>query len=82
MGDSSDIALHNEGPVHNETLDAFWMARTELTFKQRWHSRLSGVSSRDGNGPYPIVNSFGLQNDALPYVGRQDGNLRCDLFPA
>ena len=37
MGDSSEAALPNEQPVHNVTLDPFWMAKTELTFKQ-WNA--------------------------------------------
>src|SRR5262245_5026936 len=37
MGDNSSAALPNEQPVHNVTLDPFWMAKTELTLQQ-WNA--------------------------------------------
>src|SRR5215213_6953928 len=60
MGDDAGHALANERPVHRVKLDAFWMARTEITFMQ-WKT------FRDDSG-YPIGRSRASGNDH-PVVG-------------
>jgi formylglycine-generating enzyme required for sulfatase activity len=59
MGDSSDLALPNEQPVHEVTLDGFWMATTELTFKQ-WNAFVAATG-------YPRGRSQ-AQSDLHPLV--------------
>jgi formylglycine-generating enzyme len=59
MGDSSDLALPNEQPVHDVNLDGFWMATTEMTFKQ-WNAFLvaSGYpkgQSQAQSDDHPVV---------------------------
>lgn len=59
MGDSSDAASPNEQPVHNVTLDGFWMAKTELTFEQ-WNGFIAASGYPKGRSQaqsddYPVV---------------------------
>ncbi|HZM22155.1 MAG TPA: SUMF1/EgtB/PvdO family nonheme iron enzyme, partial [Anaerolineales bacterium] len=59
MGDSSDAASPNEQPVHNVTLDGFWMAKTELTFEQ-WNEFIAASGYPKGRSQaqsddYPVV---------------------------
>jgi formylglycine-generating enzyme required for sulfatase activity len=59
MGDSSDLASPNEQPVHDVALDAFWMAKTELTFKQ-WNAFLIATGHPRGRSSarsddHPVV---------------------------
>lgn len=69
MGDSSNTGAAIERPVHLVRLDAFWMARTEVTFAQ-WKVFLAerghppGRSSGLGDD-YPVVSV--TWNDARAY---------------
>ncbi len=59
MGDRSDLALPNEQPVHEVTLDGFWMATTELTFKQ-WNAFIAASAyprgrSQAQSDDHPVV---------------------------
>jgi formylglycine-generating enzyme required for sulfatase activity len=59
MGTSSNVALANEQPVHEVALDAFWMAKTELTFKQ-WNAFLTATGYPQGRSSaqsddHPVV---------------------------
>jgi len=73
MGDSSDLALLNEQPVHDVALDAFWMAKTELTFKQ-WNAFIAATG-------YPRGRSQ-AQSEDHPVIGItwEDSQAYCDWF--
>ena len=73
MGDSSDLASPNEQPVHEVTLDGFWMATTELTFKQ-WNAFIAASG-------YPRGRSQ-AQSDDHPVVGItwEDAKAYADWF--
>lgn len=73
MGDDSDLALPNEQPIHNITLDTFWIAKTELTFKQ-WNAFIVATG-------YPRVRSQ-AQSDDHPVVSVtwDDAKAYCDWF--
>ncbi len=71
MGDRSDVALPNEQPVHDVTLDAFWMAKTELTFEQ-WKAFVVATGYRAGRAH--------AKSDDHPVVGVtwDDAKAYCD----
>jgi formylglycine-generating enzyme required for sulfatase activity len=73
MGDSSDLAEPIERPVHQVALDAFWMARTELTFKQ-WKAFLVATGHPSGRAS--------ARSDDHPVVGVtwEDAKAYCDWF--
>lgn len=73
MGDGSDLALPNEQPVHEVTVDGFWMAKTELTFKQ-WNEFIATTG-------YPKGRSQ-AQGDDYPVVSItwEDAKAYCDWF--
>ena len=73
MGDNSNAASPNEQPVHNVTLDGFWMAKTELTLVQ-WNAFIvasgypKGRSQAQGDD-YPVVS-----------ITWKDAKAFCDWF--
>lgn len=71
MGDSSPKAEPNERPVHDVTLDPFWLARTELTLRQ-WNAFLEATSHPKGRS--------GAQSLDHPVVSLtwDDANAYCD----
>jgi sulfatase modifying factor 1 len=73
MGDRSAAASPNEQPVHEVTLDAFWMARTELTFAQ-WKAFVTASGHFRGRSR--------AQSDDHPVVGItwDDANAYCEWF--
>ena len=73
MGNSSEVALPNEGPVHNVTLDAFWMAKTELTLRQ-WKAFLVATG-------YPRGRSQAQSEDhPVVSITWEDAKAFCDWF--
>jgi formylglycine-generating enzyme required for sulfatase activity len=72
MGDSSDLAESIERPVHQVALDAFWMAKTELTFKQ-WKTFLVATG-------HPSGRSSAWSDDPVVGVTWEDAKAYCDWF--
>jgi sulfatase modifying factor 1 len=73
MGDDSSLANPNEQPVHAVTLDAFWMAKTELTLGQ-WNAFVAASGYRRGRAQ--------AENDDHPVVSItwEDAKAYCDWF--
>jgi formylglycine-generating enzyme required for sulfatase activity len=73
MGGDSSQASANEQPVHQVTLNSFWMASTEITFAQ-WQVFLD-------NTGYPAGRSQ-AEGDAYPVVGItwEDAQAYCEWF--
>jgi formylglycine-generating enzyme required for sulfatase activity len=73
MGDASGTAAAIEQPVHDVTLDAFWMARTELTLKQ-WNAFVGATG-------HPLGRSR-ADSDEHPVVGItwEDARVFCEWF--
>jgi formylglycine-generating enzyme required for sulfatase activity len=73
MGDDSNVASPGEKPVHRVMLDAFWMARTELTLKQ-WKAFV--VASG-----YPRGRAHAQSNDhPVVSISWEDAKAYCDWF--
>jgi formylglycine-generating enzyme required for sulfatase activity len=92
MGDGSEAALPNEQPVHNVTLDTFWMAKTELTLKQ-WNAFIAATGYPRGRSQaqsedHPVVSITradpargGLQGQQYPNgdsISLQEANYASD----
>lgn len=73
MGDSVGDGQPNERPVHRVTVDGFWMASTEVTFRQ-WKAFLADTG-------YPPGRSQGLSDDhPVVSITWEDAKAFCDWF--
>ena len=73
MGEGSETGSWAEQPVHDVALDGFWMARTELTFRQ-WKAFIAATGYPRGRSQAP--------SDDHPVVSItwEDAKAYCDWF--
>jgi formylglycine-generating enzyme required for sulfatase activity len=73
MGDSSNLAQPIERPVHDVMLDPFWIANTELTFRQ-WKAFLTATDHPRGRA------SAQSEDHPVVSITWDDAKAYCDWF--